>query len=931
MRILIKDLQPGQNYAVQFRARSATQQSEWSQRMTFSTSSDVLGPAAVTGLSVTAEGTAFLATWTKVTTNTDGSALSDFKDYEVVVTAGATSVTYFTTQNRFDFSYEMNKSAFGTPAESVNIAVRARDLALNAVGVATNATAANGLPTAPGSFAAQPVVNAINFTWAKVSDPDLKYYRLYRGASAVTATTLAYEGLSTNFTYSSLNFGANEFFRLASVDVFGQEQFNVNVLQTAPLSFNNEDVTPPAAPTWPGSWVTTQTDLSNRGARRVDATITWNANSEPDMGSYVLQYKKSTDTAWAETLVSGTATLAPATTTKVYGLTGGVTYNFRVAARDKSGNTSNFVNSPTDLNTGNDTVSPSAPSQPIVASYIGNVLVTWDGLNSTGGAMESDTERVEVHISTVSGFTPSTLTIKRYLSSAFSGKAQTTLIAGLPYGTVHYIRLVAVDYSGNASGPSTQTAITPAKAQEGEIASINAGQISTGELGASVRIIAGPEFGTHTELTGTGLRVYAEDPVDNVPNEVIRLGTDTGEFFAITSPTGEYMASIDDQGRFAGQTADFAGLDADGDGIKDSGVMIYGADFKDWIEDRARGIIAAGSTGAGDTFGPILAEYGLYEISADLKSGRVYEITAGPFHGSTSQSGTNTDLRLRYTVDGSAPTITSPLLHTTRFNSSVGDINTVTGSAYIIAPAIITGADATYRFLVTATRMTGTGVIYIASVSGRPVAMTIKDMGRGPETTMVVNSGGGTYNGGGGGGAAPTIKKTYVTTYAATWSRTFKGDGSVRTDVATNEIVQGYQASNGNQKAMVGGFRRGGGVTAPAADLVGATISKIEVYLYANHWYFNSGGTALIQTHGAASVPGTFSSTGSIVSSASWPKPGGRWVTLPSAWHAGFANGTLHGVTLGPGTSTSQLYYGRFNGPGKGGSTIPLLRITYAK
>ena len=110
MRVLVKDLVAGQSYAIQFRANTGTEQSEWSQILRLNTSFDIIAPAQVTGLVVDVVDTSFVAHWDAVSTNTDGSELKDFKDYEVIVKSGAQEETYYVTQERFDFPIEVNDS-----------------------------------------------------------------------------------------------------------------------------------------------------------------------------------------------------------------------------------------------------------------------------------------------------------------------------------------------------------------------------------------------------------------------------------------------------------------------------------------------------------------------------------------------------------------------------------------------------------------------------------------------------------------------------------------------------------------------------------------------------------------------------------------------------------------------------------------------------
>jgi len=90
-----------------------------------------------------------------------------------------------------------------------------------------------------------------------------------------------------------------------------------------------------------------------------------------------------------------------------------------------------------------------------------------------------------------------------------------------------------------------------------------------------------------------------------------------------------------------------------------------------------------------------------------------------------------------------------------------------------------------------------------------------------------------------------------------------------------------------------------------------------------DHWYYNSGGTARITLHGQSGLPATFPTTyGSpAVSSSGWPKPGDRWVTIPTSYYGGFVNGTYKGVAL-EGDGTYNTY---------GIAQRPVIEISYTK
>lgn len=183
----------------------------------------------------------------------------------------------------------------------------------------------------------------------------------------------------------------------------------------------------------------------------------------------------------------------------------------------------------------------------------------------------------------------------------------------------------------------------------------------------------------------------------------------------------------------------------------------------------------------------------------------------------------------------------------------------------------------------------------------------------------------------------PPAAQKYTTVWAATSSQAYKGDGSKNTVLPT-EIAQGYFPGtvNGNQRSIV--IFGGNGISGDevgssiATALTGATISKIEVYLYANSWWYNDGGTAKVGYYNGTAIPTTFSAASPYVTLKNWPERSGRWVNVTnSSFAAALKAGTARGVTVGPGAGTDPEYYGKFRGATWSGGGLPQLRITYSK
>ena len=147
--------------------------------------------------------------------------------------------------------------------------------------------------------------------------------------------------------------------------------------------------------------------------------------------------------------------------------------------------------------------------------------------------------------------------------------------------------------------------------------------------------------------------------------------------------------------------------------------------------------------------------------------------------------------------------------------------------------------------------------------------------------------------------AAPTpLTQTYTATktFSAVWSSTYYGNNDKRTD--NTSLYQGYSSyasSNGNMKSLVG-FTVSG---IPA----GATCTSAKLTLNAEHWYNNSGGTAIIGTHNKTTEPASFSSTGTNdnrLTQAWTSKTGSKTITLGNTIGNEFISGSTKGIMIGP-------------------------------
>ncbi len=168
--------------------------------------------------------------------------------------------------------------------------------------------------------------------------------------------------------------------------------------------------------------------------------------------------------------------------------------------------------------------------------------------------------------------------------------------------------------------------------------------------------------------------------------------------------------------------------------------------------------------------------------------------------------------------------------------------------------------------------------------------------------------------------------QTYTETFWASWTQTYRQTGSRRTDYRADKLVQGYYGEAepwGLQRSLCG-F---GDIQ---SKLAGARIKKVELYLYAEHWWYYAGGTAVIGYHNHSNEPDYF---GHSVYGAKYQRftsrGQGMWIDMPIALGEGIRDGYYKGISIFA-DSYSRDYYGVFSGAWDG-ENAPRLKITYEK
>jgi hypothetical protein len=292
------------------------------------------------------------------------------------------------------------------------------------------------------------------------------------------------------------------------------------------------DTTIPSAPT--GLSITSATYMESDGQIRgqvsaVWATVTTNTDATAigDLDHYDVQFQASNSPLIPPGLWSSSASIPAGTTAAYFGpFVPGSSVTVRVRAVDTAGNASAWTTSAA-TTVISDSTGPVAPSTPSVVTQFRGIQVTWNGLDNLGNPMSADYHHVDLHVSTVNNFTPS---VGTKIDTATT-RGEVFSVQGLTYGTTYYAKLIAYDWTGNASAASTQGSATPqtlvspdvpglfitnamvanAAIDDAKIATVSAGKITVGTLSADITVssrIKTANTGARAELNSGGLQAF---------------------------------------------------------------------------------------------------------------------------------------------------------------------------------------------------------------------------------------------------------------------------------------------------------------------------------------------------------------------------------------------------------------------------------------
>ncbi|MFD4596714.1 hypothetical protein ACFWPQ_01650 [Streptomyces sp. NPDC058464] len=285
--------------------------------------------------------------------------------------------------------------------------------------------------------------------------------------------------------------------------------------------------------------------LDSRGFTRARVVLNWNAplnidgSTVLDGDHYEIRYAVDTDmiypatwaavsqVRWQDLQIWAQPFAAPTgqwqtmvvnwdtTTAQIQDLSPGIGYDIQIRAVDTTGNAGAWSGTTTFV-ASSDNIPPSTPAAPSVAGSRIAVQVTHTLGVSSGGTfnLESDLDHLEIHVSYEPGFTPDTTTLKgKALATAGMIQAQIPVVftAQVEETSARYVRVVAVDKTGNKSGPSDAATATALLIDDAHISDLTVTKVTAGTISADWIVgarIKTADTGPRVELNSAGLQTY---------------------------------------------------------------------------------------------------------------------------------------------------------------------------------------------------------------------------------------------------------------------------------------------------------------------------------------------------------------------------------------------------------------------------------------
>lgn len=259
-----------------------------------------------------------------------------------------------------------------------------------------------------------------------------------------------------------------------------------------------------------------------------------------------------------DAITSEPVTISPAWSTAYAGwdmsaytimeLSPGVQYEFQIRAVDSSSPPNNGAwSASTFVNTLGDVIAPSTPAVPTVAASMIAVQVVHTLGKSSGGTfnLEQDLDHLEVHASDVQTYIPTDATkVGEMVATGAMVRAEIPAVGSFKVDQAEsvWVRVVAVDRSGNKSAPSQAVQSSIVLIDNAHISDLTVSKVTAGTITAEwlmAGAIRTSQTGARVEMTSEGINAYRSDGTKTVE---IKSVDGTATF------TGKLQTELDDAG-----------------------------------------------------------------------------------------------------------------------------------------------------------------------------------------------------------------------------------------------------------------------------------------------------------------------------------------------------------------------------------------------
>lgn len=362
-----------------------------------------------------------------------------------------------------------------------------------------------------------------NFTAAQLSNPAVSGMGTFTSNSVVIPT-----GASLDLRYVKIRHVMSS----NNVLVYSPLSNSASVTPTTP---DASDQTPPDVPT--GFAATGYNDSTDPSGNTGYVSLTWTASAAADVKGYTVKFGRSA--AALDTYM----TFGKVTSGRLDNLRSGITYYFAIASNDGVNNSA--FTTTISASIPGDTTVPVAPTGLSAVAGLNNVIAYWNRNSETDVDLGRGTYQFQLSADNTFA---TTLYDK-------SGSATVASFTGLTTGTTYYIRVRAIDSTGNVGAWSSAASATPGKidAQLSITGGTIVGDLIAGNTIVGEKIVSDSidanRLKTNTALVGV-LKVGSTNGITidgNAADRAIYIGAGT----YANANTQFYAANVAGVGKFS--------------------------------------------------------------------------------------------------------------------------------------------------------------------------------------------------------------------------------------------------------------------------------------------------------------------------------------------------------------------------------------------